>query len=96
MPTTAIRMTDNSFDSRGMRLGFGSLHRVPDDISAKDAEILIRAGKARPSGAAAPVASELTVSQIREKLDALKVAHKPTDKKGHLLQLLQQATAGGE
>ena len=61
MPTTAILMRDNTFDSSHRHLGFGTVHRVPEEVSAEDAEILIGAGKAEaatpPAAAAKPKAA---------------------------------------
>jgi len=61
MPTTAIFMRDNTFDSNHRHLGFGTIHLVPEEVSAEDAEILIGAGKAEaatpPVAAAKPKAA---------------------------------------
>ena len=91
MPITAILMRDNTFDSTHRHLGFGTIHLVPEEVSAEDAEILIEAGKAEAHQPTA-VTDQLTVVQIRAELDALKVTYKSSDKKDDLLQLLQAAT----
>ena len=46
MAATAIKMQDNSWGGDKRRLGLGTTHTVPDEVSAEDAEILVNSGKA--------------------------------------------------
>lgn len=46
MTETAIKMKANTWASDKRRLGLGTVHAVPGEVSAKDAETLVKAGKA--------------------------------------------------
>lgn len=95
MATKAIEMLDNTQDSAKRRLGLGTVHLVPGEVSAADADILIKAGKAKavepPAGADA---TALTVAQIKAELTHRKVAYEKTANKATLLALLK-ANQGG-
>lgn len=95
MAIKAIKMLDNTQDSAKRRLGLGTVHLVPGEVSAADAETIIKAGKAKavepPAGADA---TALTVAQIKAELDRRKVAYKATDNKAALLALLAAANGG--
>ena len=65
----AITMTDNSWGGDKRRLGLGTTHQVPGEVSAEDAEKLVDSGKARWCEAAEPVAA--TPAEILAAIDKL-------------------------
>ncbi|MHB8149981.1 MAG: hypothetical protein ACYDIB_07440 [Desulfobulbia bacterium] len=94
----AITMTDNSWGGDKRRLGLGTTHQVPGEVSAEDAEKLVASGKARWCEAAesksAASGTTMTAAEIRAELDRLGVAYKSSDNKATLLALLPPSTQG--
>lgn len=46
MAETAIKMKSNTWASDKRRLGLGTIHQVPAEVSAEDAKVLVDIGKA--------------------------------------------------
>lgn len=98
MAGNAIKMKDNSWGGDKRRLGLGTTHLVPGEVSAEDAEKLVASGKAEwceaDGQSPAAAGSTMTVPQIKAELDRLGVAYKPSDNKAALLALLPSSTKG--
>ncbi len=74
MAATVIKMQDNSWGGDKRRLGLGTTHMVPDEVSAEDAEILVKAGKAEWVEGEAP-AAPVTQAEIIEAIGKLDQAN---------------------
>ncbi len=70
MAGNAIKMKDNTWGGDKRRLGLGTTHLVPDEVSAEDAKTLVAAGKAEwIEAGGAPEATREEVAAAIKKLD---------------------------
>lgn len=83
MAETAIKMKSNTWASDKRRLGLGTIHQVPAEVSAEDAKVLVDMGKAEWSdGSSQPgQVSQAEIIEAIGKLDKSNHEHFTTSGK---------------
>lgn len=88
-------MLQTTWDSAKRRLSAGLTYRVPDDVSAADAAVLVARGVARPAPGDVPGIDGMTKAEIAAELEVRGVPFARSARRADLAALLADARRQG-